>query len=217
MIYKNLLFIHMPKTGGNSFQKNLYLNGSYQGSLYAHANQDFTNRFSIKDKFTKSKHQTLSEYSEICKIEDFKIVTIIREPTHRLLSAYFGPIRNLIHKNYAFKLLSKFFVIKPKIFFKKKKIQFNLDEFINMINLRKSMSEYLKINGKIYNNLNILNFEEYNTNIDKFLKSNNLKNHKININRAIHDYNYDELIKKYSLKEVVKNTKHFEDYQNFNY
>lgn len=217
MIYKNLLFIHMPKTGGNSFQKNLYLNGSYQGSLYAHANQDFTNRFSIKDKFTKSKHQTLSEYSEICKIEDFKIVTIIREPTHRLLSAYFGPIRNLIHKNSAFKLLSKFFVIKPKIFFKKKKIQFNLDEFINMINLRKSMSEYLKINGKIYNNLNILNFEEYNTNIDKFLKSNNLKNHKININRAIHDYNYDELIKKYSLKEVVKNTKHFEDYQNFNY
>ena len=119
-----IVFVHIPKTGGNSFQKNLYLNGSYRGSLTTHAKQDFTNRFEIKDKFTKSKHQTLSEYNEICNIEDFKIVTIIREPTHRLLSSYFGPINNLIHKNYAFKLLSKFITTKPKFFFKKKK--FNL-------------------------------------------------------------------------------------------
>jgi hypothetical protein len=217
MIFNNTLFIHIPKTGGNSFQKNLYLNGGYRGSLTTHAKQDFTNRFEIKDKFTKSKHQTLSEYNEICNIEDFKIVTIIREPTHRLLSSYFGPFNNLIHRNYAFKLLSKFITTKPKFFFKKKKIQFNLDEFINMINHKKSMSEYLKINGKVYKNINILNFEEYDTDINKFLKSNNLKNYKININKAIHDYNYDELIKKYYLKEVVKNTKHFEDYQNFNY
>ena len=217
MSYKDLLFIHLPKTGGNSFQKNLYLNGGYKGSLSAHGKQDLTNRFDVTDKFTKSKHQTLFEYDKICNINDFKVVTILREPTYRLLSLYFSPYDNLVFRNYAFKLLSKFIKSKPMFFFKRKKNQFNLDKFINLINSADTMSDFLKINGKVYKNLNILKFENYNADVEKFFKSNNLTYFKIKINKSIFDYNYDELIKIHNLKEVVKNTKHLEDYVNFNY
>ena len=106
---------------------------------------------------------------------------------------------------------------KPMFFFKRKKNQFNLDKFINLINSADTMSDFLKINGKVYKNLNILKFENYNADVEKFFKSNNLTYFKIKINKSIFDYNYDELIKIHNLKEVVKNTKHLEDYVNFNY
>lgn len=216
MVYKNIIFIHLPKTGGNSFQKNLYLNGGYKGSLLATGTQDLTNRFGVKDKLTKRKHQLLFEYNKICNLNNFKVVAILREPTHRLLSLYFSPHRHLVFRNYAFKLLSKFITTKP-MFLSNAKKQFNLDEFINFIKSVDTMSNFLKLNGTVYKNLIILNFENYNTDVENFFKSNNLTNFKININKKIFNYNYDELIEIYNLKEVVKNTIHLEDYINFNY
>ena len=68
----------------------------------------------------------------------------------------------------------KFIKSKPMFFFKRKKINLTLDKFINLINSADTMSDFLKINGKVYKNLNILKFENYNADVEKFFKSNNL-------------------------------------------
>ena len=95
----NLLFIHIPKTGGTTFET--YLKKKYKETLYIGKN---TSPFLPEEYQNVSpQHQTyqvLKKFQDLCNIEfneNLKIITILRNPYHRLISDLFW--FNLIKKD----------------------------------------------------------------------------------------------------------------------
>lgn len=95
---KNFLFIHVPKTGGNSVQKTLIkysddkivkINPKYHDGI-----EDFEIR---NDKYKIHKHYTLTQYKSVLSPSIYDKVykfTTIRNPWERMISFYFSPHRN---------------------------------------------------------------------------------------------------------------------------
>lgn len=95
---RKLIFIHVPKTGGNFFSRsfaqfsddNIVVNQRYDG----------VDRFDIQGPITQRKHQSLSEYAEVMgsSIAEYTVVAFARPPLERLLSLYFSPHRWIVAK-----------------------------------------------------------------------------------------------------------------------
>ena len=92
------LFIHVPKTGGNSIQ-NILKEYSEDRIVTIGKHQDGIERFEVRnDKYPITKHSTLSEYKRFLdkNVYDamFKFATI-RNPWDMMISFYFSPHLNL--------------------------------------------------------------------------------------------------------------------------
>ena len=93
---KKFLFIHLPKTAGNSIQNILKIYSEDEITSNK-KNQDGKDRFGIKNaKYDIEKHSTLTDYKKILEkdVYDslFKFSTI-RNPCARMISYYFSPHR----------------------------------------------------------------------------------------------------------------------------
>ncbi len=91
----NFVFIHIPKTGGNSLQSVLEKHSDDQRRRTA-SFQDLINTFDIGGPITKKKHFTAAEYIEQLGYAEFmalKKVTFVRHPLDRCVSFYFAPFR----------------------------------------------------------------------------------------------------------------------------
>lgn len=95
---KNFLFIHVPKTGGNSIQNIL---AAYADDTIVIENelQDGKERFQLKNDTIKiSKHSALQEYKDQLDPAYYKSLykfSVIRNPYERLVSFYFSPHRQV--------------------------------------------------------------------------------------------------------------------------
>lgn len=91
------LFIHVPKTGGNSIQSFIIGAGLSSDQKISGGSRDGIDRFEIRGELTQGKHQTLSTYLRISpQLRQCKIYSVVRKPFERLVSFYFSPNRNIV-------------------------------------------------------------------------------------------------------------------------
>ncbi|MFT4176261.1 MAG: sulfotransferase family 2 domain-containing protein [Luteolibacter sp.] len=101
-IQKKFLFIHVPKTGGNSLQ-NILRDYSEDEIVISGKHQDGIERFEVRNKsFDVRKHSTLAHYRSVLdkQLFDglFKFATI-RNPWDMMVSSYFSPHRGITEWN----------------------------------------------------------------------------------------------------------------------
>jgi hypothetical protein len=96
-LQKGFLFVHIPKTPGNSIQS--VLRDYSEDELVAlRKEQDGIERFGLRNpKYKIKKHSTLSEYYDALGHEHFSKLfkfTCVRNPWDRMVSYYFTPTQN---------------------------------------------------------------------------------------------------------------------------
>jgi len=94
---KRFLFVHIPKTAGNSIQSALR-DYSEDQLVALHKEQDGIERFGLRNpNYKTKKHSTLGEYRDALGNEQFRSLykfTCVRNPWDRMVSYYFTPTQS---------------------------------------------------------------------------------------------------------------------------
>ena len=96
------LFIHVPKTGGNSIQNVLAVySADHLVSTAAH--QDGVERFEVRStRYRTTKHSTLREYEreyDPSLLDGLRTICCVRNPWERCISHFFSPHRGPVEWN----------------------------------------------------------------------------------------------------------------------
>lgn len=86
------LFIHIPKTGGNSIQH--ILRHYSEDVIFAYPHQDGVERFEVRGEYTKWKHDSLAHYKNVIPPDVYEKLfrfSVVRSPWSRAISFYFSP------------------------------------------------------------------------------------------------------------------------------
>lgn len=170
---KKFLFIHMPKTAGNSIQ-NILKPYSEDEIVCRSPLQDGYERFGVENKKYKTKkHFRLIDYKKTIEPEIFNTLfkfTIIRNPWDRMISLYFSPHRKVD--------------------------SWDKDSFINLVNSSSPLRDFISQNSLAYS---IKNLSISKSKLKKFSKD--LLAGKISLTKKIIDSEIDFIIKYESLEE----------------
>jgi len=96
-LQKHFLFVHIPKTAGNSIQTALR-DYSEDQLVALRKEQDGIERFGLRNpKYKIKKHSVLAEYRDALENEQFRDLykfTCVRNPWDRMVSYYFTPTQS---------------------------------------------------------------------------------------------------------------------------
>ena len=195
---KPSIFIHIPKTGGNTIQKTLFDKNLSLDEMIVNEHQDGIDRFEIRGKYTQQKHMILRDYYKNKELHNCLIFTCVRKPLNRLVSLYFSPHR------YAKKDPSTKKFVFPKT------IEFDIDKFKNLVNRTPSCLQMLSfplLNGFIPINLKIIRTENLNKDCEKIMKIN------LNQSRNISPFSKEAKIARENptVKSIIENSHHQND------
>lgn len=126
------IFIHIPKTGGNTVSQQLVQRSWSEDSIFQASNlQDGYDRFDLKGRFTQGKHMSLSDYLRCApELAGLPVLTVVRKPFERLVSFYFSPHRHLKQKSDGTICFSGH-------------IEFHEDEFLRLVTRLRPAASYL--------------------------------------------------------------------------
>jgi hypothetical protein len=184
------IFIHYPKTGGNSIQDALRKYSADQIVTFG-KHQDGIERFGVRNAKFKNlvKHSNLNDYYEALgqDIYMYKIFITTRNPFDRLVSYYFSPHRGgvIFDRNNFSKFIDKIPSLENYIFIKK-----NIFE-----------------KAEIYRGIKILKFENISEDFSKFcneigINGITLPHRNASVRSEYKSYYDDELIEK--VKKIHK-------------
>jgi hypothetical protein len=101
-VQKRFLFVHVPKTGGNSIQ-NILRHYSEDHVVALFPNQDGIERFEVRNaRYDITKHSTLAHYKSVLDADTFRSLykfTALRNPWDMMVSYYFSPFRGVVEWN----------------------------------------------------------------------------------------------------------------------
>lgn len=101
-IQSQFLFIHVPKTGGNSIQ-NILRSYSEDEIVMLAEHQDGIERFGVRNrKYNLTKHSTLSHYKSVMDASTYRSLfkfAVMRNPWDMMISFYFSPHRGIAKWN----------------------------------------------------------------------------------------------------------------------
>lgn len=149
MIFSNekALFIHIPKTAGNSLQTLLV--GRSDDSVVRFGHQDGKDRFEVRGSLTRSKHATVADYAGLGVDTDaFTVITTVRHPFERAISLYFSPHRWMRRGDDG-----SWSQVEPV---------WDERAFRRLVTSGEvqSMTSFLKLNGRLPANLEVMRFEQ---------------------------------------------------------
>lgn len=126
------LFMHLPKTAGNSIQ-NILRQYSEDEIFVGKAKQDGVERFGVRSKFGTKKHSRLFEYKKLLDhgtYNDLFKFTIVRNPWDRIVSRYsFKNMEKEVHSKADFETIEE--------------APFDRDEFIKTILTTPTLESFL--------------------------------------------------------------------------
>lgn len=152
------IYIHSPKTGGNSIQDALSKYADDKLVMLGD-HQDGKERFALKNKKFKNliKHSSLQDYWNAMgtDLNVYQIFTTIRNPFDRIVSFYFSPHRGSVvwdeneFKDFAKTVpsLENFLFLRESFFSKKKLATSRVDSFLKFENLDVDFSKMCEILG----------------------------------------------------------------------
>ena len=183
MIFKKykVIFLHYPKTAGNSIQDALRKYSEDQ-IIASAAHQDGFERFEVRNVEHKKlvKHSTLQDYYNAIgdDLFNYKIFINIRNPYDRMVSFFFSP-----HTG---------------------NVRYDKDDFARFVKNINPIEHYISIKKsslrkmEVFPNVNFLKFEKINEDFDILVKELELQNielpHRNSSNRKKYRNYYDEEI-----------------------
>lgn len=132
-----LIFLHAPKTAGNSIQ-HLLLPFSDDEMVVA-GHQDGRDRFGVRGRHTRSKHAKLADYRETlgADLDTYRVAMTVRHPVERAISMYFSEFR-LWGRDSAGRIATR----TPR---------WDRDSFLEMLASTASLADFITIDGTVHN------------------------------------------------------------------
>jgi hypothetical protein len=195
----NILFIHIPKTGGTSIENYIYSKYNIKRTLSSlYSNLIFTFNNHSYQHSTYLELYTNKDYLEI-DFDNLKIISVVRNPYYRIISDLF--------------------------FFKLIDLEMTQEQIFDKIKFFLETDNFIYDNHKIEQYKYLLNSEGEIDNKIIIMKTENLKNDMINIGFEDFDYNvnithrnkinYMDLLNANSMKLI--NKFYQKDFEYFNY